>query len=152
MRGISSVRELEGLPRPMVMTNGVFDILHRGHADYLEAARAMGASLVVAINSDHSARSLGKGAGRPINSEKDRAALVAALRCVDAVILFDVSPPIALLDELRPEIYVKGGDYCMDGLPEARFAKSWGCKTASIPIKYDTSTTQIVERIRNGAK
>src|SRR6516164_3132622 len=109
----SRVRALE---RPVVFTNGVFDILHRGHVTYLAQARAEGASLVVGLNSDRSARSLGKGNDRPLNGEADRACLLAALASVDLVTLFDESTPLELLKIVRPELYVKGGDYDVESL------------------------------------
>ena len=100
-----------GLARPVVLTNGVFDILHRGHVTYLSRARALGASLVVAVNSDASVRALGKGADRPINVEADRAALLAALECVDLVTIFPETDPVAILSRLHPDIHCKGADY-----------------------------------------
>src|SRR5690242_21190960 len=106
------------LPRPVVFTNGVFDVLHRGHAIYLAQARAQGASLVVALNTDASARRLGKGLDRPLNAEQDRAAVIAALEAVSLVTFFDEDTPVELLRELRPDLYVKGGDYDMRKLAE----------------------------------
>ncbi|MCS7100213.1 MAG: D-glycero-beta-D-manno-heptose 1-phosphate adenylyltransferase [Burkholderiaceae bacterium] len=136
------------LPRPLVLTNGVFDILHRGHVTYLARARALGASLVVAVNSDASVRRLGKGEDRPINAEADRAALLAALESVSLVTIFDEDAPLAVLELLRPEVYVKGGDYDMARIPEARLARSWGARTVAIPFEYDRSTTALLARIR----
>src|SRR5574343_1449592 len=101
------------LPKPVVMTNGVFDVMHRGHVTYLAQARALGASLVVALNTDASARRLGKGPERPLNNEQDRAIMMAALGSVDLVTWFDEDTPVQLMSELRPAIYVKGGDYDM---------------------------------------
>jgi len=134
--------------RPLVLTNGVFDVLHVGHASYLEAARALGATLIVAVNSDASARRLGKGADRPLNFQADRAALVAALQSVDRVTLFEESTPIELISRLRPDVYVKGGDYDIDLLEEAQLVRSWGGKALALPFVAGYSTTALVRRIR----
>jgi len=128
--------------RPLVFTNGVFDILHRGHVSYLDAAAQLGATLIVAINTDASVRRLGKGAERPLNTEADRAALLAALACVDAVTLFDEDTPVALIDALRPDVIVKGGDYDMATLPETALVQSWGGQAVAIPFAFARSTTQ----------
>ena len=124
------------LPRPLVFTNGVFDILHRGHASYLAQARALGASLVVGVNSDASVKMLGKGDDRPINSEADRQALLAALESVDMAVLFAEQTPVDLIEKIRPDIYVKGGDYEIDTLAETRLVKTWGGKAIAIPFLY----------------
>lgn len=137
------------LARPVVFTNGVFDILHRGHATYLAQARALGASLVVAVNSDASVRQLGKGTDRPINREGDRAALVAALQSVDLVTIFAERVPLATLERARPDIYVKGGDYDADSLPEAALVRTWGGRAVAIPFVYDRSTTDLLARVRS---
>jgi len=131
-----------------VLTNGVFDVLHRGHVMYLERARALGAALLVAVNSDASARGLGKGPGRPLNSELDRACVVAALQAVDFVVLFDESTPCELIERIRPDVYVKGGDYDIDRLREAELVRSWGGRAVVIPFVAGYSTTRLVERIR----
>ena len=136
------------LPRPMVFTNGVFDILHRGHVSYLVAARALGASLVLGLNSDRSARGLGKGPDRPLNSELDRACVLAALTAVDAVLLFDEPTPVALIGELRPDLYVKGGDYDIESLPETALVRSWGGRALALPFVDGYSTTSLVQRIQ----
>jgi rfaE bifunctional protein nucleotidyltransferase chain/domain len=136
------------LPRPLVFTNGVFDVLHRGHVTYLAQARALGASLVVAINTDASARRLGKGDDRPLNREADRAILLAALASVDMVTFFDEDTPLALIGELRPDCIVKGGDYDMDKLAETQLVRSWGGRAIAIPFVGGYSTTKLVERIR----
>jgi D-glycero-beta-D-manno-heptose 1-phosphate adenylyltransferase len=136
--------------RPLVFTNGVFDVLHRGHVSYLAQARALGAALLVALNSDASARALGKGPGRPLNNEADRAAVIAALQSVDHVVLFDEPTPCELIERLRPDIYVKGGDYDVDRLREAELVRSWGGRAVAIPFVGGYSTTRLVERIRNG--
>jgi rfaE bifunctional protein nucleotidyltransferase chain/domain len=134
-----------------VLSNGVFDILHRGHIAYLAEARQLGDRLIVAINSDASARILDKGPGRPLNREGDRAFQVAALESVDAVIIFDEPTPIALLARLRPSVYVKGGDYDMSRLAESALVHSWGGHAIALPFVDGFSTTSLVERIRAGA-
>ena len=136
------------LRRPLVFTNGVFDILHRGHATYLDAAAQLGATLVVAVNTDDSARRLGKGPERPLNSMPDRAALLAALACVTVVTSFDEDTPQALIEQLRPDIIVKGGDYDMQSLPETASVQSWGGRAVAIPFEYERSTTALVRKIR----
>jgi len=137
------------LPRPLVFTNGVFDILHRGHASYLAQARALGASLVVGVNSDASVKMLGKGDDRPINSEADRQALLAALESVDMAVLFTEQTPVNLIEKIRPDIYVKGGDYEIDTLTETHLVKTWGGTAIAIPFLYDRSTTSLLGRIRS---
>ena len=132
----------------MVFTNGVFDILHRGHATYLAQARAMGASLVLGLNSDASARKLGKGPDRPLNAEADRACLLAALESVSLVVLFDEQTPCELLTEIRPDLYVKGGDYDIETLEETRLVRSWGGDARAISFVDGYSTTALVRRIR----
>lgn len=139
---------LAALPRPMVFTNGVFDILHRGHATYLAQARAMGASLVLGLNSDASARKLGKGPDRPLNAEADRACLLAALESVSLVVLFDEQTPCELLTEIRPDLYVKGGDYDIETLEETQLVRSWGGDARAISFVDGYSTTALVKRIR----
>jgi rfaE bifunctional protein nucleotidyltransferase chain/domain len=137
------------LPRPLVFTNGVFDILHRGHASYLAQARALGASLVVGVNSDASVKMLGKGDDRPINLEADRQALLAALESVDMTILFTEQTPVNLIEKIRPDIYVKGGDYEIDSLAETKLVKTWGGKAIAIPFLYERSTTSLLGKIRS---
>jgi D-glycero-beta-D-manno-heptose 1-phosphate adenylyltransferase len=137
------------LPQPVVFTNGVFDVLHRGHASYLAQARASGGSLVVALNTDASARRLGKGPERPLNNEQDRAALIAALESVSLVTWFDEDTPCELISELRPAILVKGGDYDMATLPETALVQSWGGRAQAIPFVDGYSTTALVRKIRN---
>lgn len=136
------------LPRPVVFTNGVFDVLHRGHASYLAQARALGASLVVALNTDASARRLGKGPDRPLNNEQDRAALMAALESVSLVTWFDEDTPLELITELKPDLLVKGGDYDMDQLAETAVVKSYGGRALAIPFVEGYSTTALVQKIR----
>ena len=140
---------LAQLTRPLVFTNGVFDILHRGHVAYLEAARTQGASLVVGLNSDMSVRLLCKGLGRPINAELDRAFVLGGLSSVTLVVLFDEHTPLALMSKLSPDIYVKGGDYDMDSLEEAALIRSWGGRAMSIPFADGYSTTSLVRRIQS---
>jgi len=137
--------------RPLVFTNGVFDMLHRGHVTYLAAARALGASLLVAINSDASVRQLGKGPDRPLNGEADRAVLLAALASVSYVVQFEETTPCELLKRCRPEIYVKGGDYDMSVLEETQLVHGWGGRSLAIPFVAGHSTTALLRRIRAGA-
>jgi rfaE bifunctional protein nucleotidyltransferase chain/domain len=137
------------LPQPVVFTNGVFDVLHRGHVTYLAQARELGASLVVAINTDASAKRLGKGPDRPLNTEQDRAAMLAALESVSLVTFFDEDTPLALVRELQPAVLVKGGDYDMDKLAEAAFVRSCGGRALAIPFVDGYSTTKLVEKIRS---
>ena len=139
---------MAALPRPVVFTNGVFDVLHRGHATYLARARALGASLVVALNTDVSARRLGKGPDRPLNNEEDRAVLMAALESVSLVTWFDEDTPLALITELRPDILVKGGDYDMDTLAETAVVRSYGGQALAIPFVDGYSTSALVRKIR----
>jgi rfaE bifunctional protein nucleotidyltransferase chain/domain len=136
------------LARPLVFTNGVFDILHRGHVTYLDAAAQLGATLVVAVNTDESVRRLGKGADRPLNRQEDRAALLAALECVSVVTMFSEDTPQALIEQLRPDIIVKGGDYNMESLPETASVKSWGGRAVAIPFEFERSTTALLRKIR----
>jgi len=136
------------LDRPIVFTNGVFDILHRGHVTYLAQARALGGSLVIGLNSDASAHSLGKGPGRPLNAEADRACVLAALESTSLVTLFDESTPLALLALVRPDVYVKGGDYDIESLAETTLVRSWGGTARVLPFVEGYSTTALVERIR----
>ncbi len=139
---------LASLGRPMVFTNGVFDVLHRGHVAYLHAARAQGASLVVAVNSDASARMLGKGPDRPLNRDVDRALVLAGLASVDALLFFDERTPCELLKRVKPQLYVKGGDYDMETLEETGLVRSWGGDALAIPFVDGYSTTALVNRIR----
>jgi len=138
----------ETLAAPVVFTNGVFDILHRGHVTYLARARALGACLIVGVNSDASVRMLGKGDDRPINREDDRMALLAALESVDWVVRFEESTPIELIGALRPDILVKGGDYDMDALPESALVRGWGGRSLAIAFEHERSTTALLEKVR----
>jgi rfaE bifunctional protein nucleotidyltransferase chain/domain len=134
-------------PRPLVFTNGVFDILHRGHVTYLARARALGAALLVALNGDVSVRRLGKGPGRPVNALADRMALVAALAAVDAVTWFDEDTPAALIEALRPEVLVKGGDWPAARIVGASEVLARGGAVHSIPFEHQRSTTALLRRI-----
>lgn len=136
------------LARPLVFTNGVFDILHRGHVTYLDEARALGAALAIALNADDSARRLGKGADRPINALADRMAVVAALESVCLVTWFDEDTPIRRILECRPDRLVKGGDWASERIVGAAEVRSWGGTVHSIPFRHDRSTTRLVEMIR----
>ena len=140
--------QLAALPGPVVFTNGVFDVLHRGHVTYLAQARAVGGSLVVALNTDASARRLGKGPDRPLNGELDRAMVIAALESVSLVTWFDEDTPVQLLSELRPQVYVKGGDYDMRTLAETALVEGYGGRSLAIPFVDGYSTTKLVQRIK----
>jgi D-beta-D-heptose 7-phosphate kinase/D-beta-D-heptose 1-phosphate adenosyltransferase len=137
--------------RRIVVTNGCFDVLHRGHTSYLAQAARLGDVLVVAINSDDSVRRL-KGPDRPINSEADRASVLAALSCVDYVTVFDSDTPIPLLERLRPDIYTKGGDYTPDMLAEAAVVRGYGGEVQIMEYVSSHSTSAVVQRIREGTR
>jgi len=150
-RKLLSAEQAEALlgSRPgTVFTNGVFDVLHRGHVAYLAAARALGDRLIVGVNSDASARRLGKGPDRPLNNERDRAFLLAGLESVDAVVFFEEDTPLALMARLKPAVYVKGGDYDMGKLAETPLVQSWGGRSLALPFVEGYSTTALVRRIR----
>lgn len=136
------------LPRPLVFTNGVFDVLHRGHVTYLAQARAQGASLIVALNSDASTRRLGKGDDRPINPLQDRAAVIASLEAVGAVTWFDDDTPLALIRAVRPDVLVKGGDWAQDAIVGAADVRGWDGNVLSIPFLHQKSTTALLNMIR----
>lgn len=136
------------LPRPLVFTNGCFDILHRGHVTYLAQARALGAALIVGVNSDDSVRRQNKGADRPINCLEDRMAVLAALGSVDGVIGFDDDTPLALIQLIHPDVLVKGGDWPVDAMVGGREVLGWGGQVHSIPFLHTTSTTATLTRIR----
>ena len=137
-----------GLARPLVFTNGVFDLLHRGHVTYLAQARDLGAALVVALNGDASARRLGKGDGRPVNALEDRMALIAALQAVDAVTWFDEDTPAALIESLRPDVLVKGGDWPAEKIVGAKETLARGGRVVSIPFEHQRSSTALLKKIR----
>lgn len=150
--GADLVGRLANLVRPLVFTNGVFDVLHRGHVMYLAQARALGASLVVALNTDASARRLGKGPDRPLNNEMDRACVMAALASSSLVTWFDEDTPQALITLVRPDVLVKGGDYDMARLPETALVESWGGRALALPFVAGYSTTALVSKIRSHEK
>ena len=134
-------------PRPLVFTNGVFDILHRGHVSYLAEARSLGATLLVAVNSDASAKRLGKGEDRPFNPLADRMAVVAALGSVHLVTWFDEDTPLALILASRPEVLAKGGDWKPEAMVGAAEVRGWGGSVRSIPFRHQRSTTALVKKI-----
>jgi rfaE bifunctional protein nucleotidyltransferase chain/domain len=140
---------LQALEKPIVFTNGVFDILHRGHVTYLAQAKSLGKSLVVGVNADVSVKMLGKGDDRPINSENDRMALIAALEFVDLVVCFSEKTPVEIIKVIRPQIYVKGGDYQIVTLPETALVKTWGGQAFAIPFIHERSTSILLQKIRN---
>ena len=131
----------------VVFTNGCFDILHAGHVTYLEVAKAQGDVLVLGLNTDESVRRL-KGPERPINSELDRAKVVGALKAVDYVVLFGEQTAETVIAEVKPDVYVKGGDYTLDTLPEAKIVQSYGGKVAFIDMVEGRSTTNIINKIK----
>ncbi len=137
------------LARPLVFTNGVFDILHRGHVTYLEEARAHGASLVVALNSDASVKRLGKGDDRPINSLEDRMAVISALQCIDLVTWFEEDTPLDRILDARPDVLVKGGDWPIEKIVGATEVRSWGGSVHVIPFQFERSTSATLARIRS---
>ena len=143
------VSRIGALAKPRVFTNGVFDVLHRGHVTYLEQARGLGASLVVAVNTDDSVRRLGKGADRPLNSLDDRMAMLAALASVDLVVPFDEDTPRDLIVACMPEILVKGGDYNVATTVGAAEVIAAGGRFVAIPFRYDRSTTALIAKIRD---
>ena len=140
------------LARPLVFTNGVFDVLHRGHATYLARARSLGAALLVALNGDASVRRLGKGPGRPVNALEDRMALVAALESVDAVTWFDEDTPAALIGACRPEVLVKGGDWPVARIVGASEVLARGGAVHSIPFEHQRSSTALLRRVGAAAR
>jgi rfaE bifunctional protein nucleotidyltransferase chain/domain len=140
---------VRSLARPLVFTNGVFDILHRGHVTYLAQARALGAILVLALNSDASVRRLGKGGDRPLNPLEDRLAVAAALESVSLATWFEEDTPLARILECRPEHLVKGGDWAPDRIVGAREVAAWGGRVHSIAFEHDRSTTGLLAKIRD---
>lgn len=150
--GVFTVAELSKanamIARPLVFTNGCFDILHRGHVDYLIRARKLGVSLVVAVNDDDSVRRLEKGSGRPFNALEDRMAVLAALRCVDFVVSFAEDTPLAAIEALKPDHLVKGGDWSVDDIVGSDFVRQRGGEVHSLAFRFDRSTTALVDRIR----
>ena len=150
IRDPRSLDWVANLARPLVFTNGVFDLLHRGHVTYLARARDLGASLLVALNSDASAQRLGKGPGRPLNALADRLAVVAALASVSAVTWFDEDTPERLIAACRPDVLVKGGDWPLDRIVGRAFVEGRGGRVLTVPVREGHSTTALVARIRNG--
>ena len=140
---------IAALPRPLVFTNGCFDILHRGHVTYLSQARALGASLIVGVNTDASVRRQGKGEDRPINNQDDRMAVLAALESVSLVTWFDADTPLDLILACRPDVLVKGGDWTVANIVGAREVQSWGGTVHSIPFLHQRSTTATLAKIRS---
>jgi D-glycero-beta-D-manno-heptose 1-phosphate adenylyltransferase len=143
---------LQSLRRPrrstLVFTNGVFDVLHRGHVEYLNAARALGEALIVALNTDASARRLGKGADRPVNTERDRAIVLAGLACVDYVTFFEEDTPRDIIGELLPDVLAKGGDYTPDTIVGRDEVEAAGGRVVVIPFVHGHSTTDLLRKIR----
>jgi len=135
----------------VVFTNGVFDLLHPGHVEYLESARAEGNALVVGVNADRSAASLGKGPGRPLVPAEARARVLAGLGCVDCVVLFDEATPLSLIEALRPDVLVKGGDYTRATMAGADQVESWGGRVLTVPLLPGHSTTSLLERLRDSS-
>jgi rfaE bifunctional protein nucleotidyltransferase chain/domain len=139
------------LPKPVVLTNGVFDILHRGHVTYLAQAREQGASLVVAVNTDASVKRLGKGDDRPINSCEDRMAILAALEAVSMVVPFDEDTALEVVQQARPDVYVKGGDYDMTAIPEGKAVAAYGGRAVAIDFEHDRSTSKLLSKVRQAS-
>lgn len=142
-------KRIAALPRPLAFTNGCFDVLHRGHVTYLAQARALGASLVVGVNSDASVKRQGKGADRPINTEQDRMAVLAALESVSLVIQFDEDTPLNLILACRPDVLVKGGDWKPENIVGSVEVRGWGGTVHSIPFRHERSTTALLKKIRS---
>lgn len=142
-------QRIGALPRPLVFTNGCFDVLHRGHVTYLAQARALGASLVMGVNSDASVKRLGKGDDRPINSESDRMAVLAALESVSLVVKFDEDTPLNLILACHPDVLVKGGDWKPEDIVGSREVRAWGGQVHSIPFRHERSTTALLRKIRS---
>jgi len=150
---ICSVNELADvaakLPKSLVFTNGCFDVLHRGHTTYLAQARALGASLIVGVNSDASVKRQGKGDDRPINQQADRLAVLAALESVSLVVLFEEDTPLNLILACKPDVLVKGGDWQPENIVGGQEVRSWGGSVHSIPFQHDRSTSALLKKIRN---
>lgn len=149
---VQSIEELDSalsrLQKPLVFTNGCFDILHRGHVTYLQEARNLGNSLVVGVNTDASVQRLNKAPERPFNGLEDRLAVLAALQCVDLVVPFDDDTPLALIKQVKPDHLVKGGDWKPEDIVGNEFVQSYGGQVHSIPFRFQRSTTDLVKRIR----
>lgn len=153
---VSSRNELKDalarLAKPIVFTNGCFDILHRGHVTYLAQASSLGGSLVVGVNSDESVRRLNKSSDRPVNTLEDRMAVLAALESVDLVVPFEEDTPQNLIELVQPDHLVKGGDWAVEDIVGSDTVRRRGGQVHSIPFEYDRSTTALIERIRSGNK
>lgn len=145
------VRDLQGQSKLVVFTNGCFDLLHVGHVHYLEEARSLGDGLIVGVNTDPSVQRLSKGPGRPLNPEGDRARVLAALSCVDRVVLFAEDTPLALITRLAPDILVKGGDYQLDEIVGREVVLARGGRVVALPFVPGFSTTGLIERLRSGS-
>ena len=141
---------IDSFDRPLVFTNGCFDILHRGHVTYLQTSADLGGSLVVGVNSDESVRRQGKGVDRPVNPLEDRMAILAALGCVNAVIPYNQDTPLELILKVRPDILVKGGDWKIKDIVGGKEVESWGGSVHSIEFEFQRSTTALFEKIRGG--
>ena len=142
----TSLEEINSLKRPFTFTNGVFDILHLGHAEYLANSKQRNGSLIVGVNSDISTKLLGKGPNRPINNEDDRARLLSSIKCVDAVIIFDDSCPLSLISLLKPEFYTKGGDYDLNNIPESKLVKELGGEVIKSEFKKGYSSSDVIKK------
>ena len=145
------IEDWRGAGARIVFTNGVFDLLHRGHVEYLAEARALGNCLIVGVNSDASVRNLGKGGDRPLNAAADRVAVLGSLRSVDMVVIFDEDTPERLIHEVRPDVLVKGGDWAKSAIVGGAFVESYGGRVLSLPLREGFSTTSIIERVRDSA-
>ncbi len=145
------VRDLQARGRTVVFTNGCFDLLHPGHVAYLEEARSLGDALVVGVNTDASVQRLDKGPGRPVATERDRARVVAALACVDRVVLFGEDTPLELITALSPDVLVKGGDYALDAIVGREVVEARGGRVLALPFRPGYSTATLIERIRGGS-
>lgn len=141
-------KAIDALPRPLVFTNGCFDILHRGHVTYLEQARNLGVAMIVAVNSDASVKRQGKGDDRPVNNLDDRMAVLASLQCVDAVISFDEDTPLNVIEKVMPDHLVKGGDWNISDIVGGDVVTANGGEVHSIDFKHERSTTQLINKIR----
>lgn len=142
------LEKIKQLPKPIVFTNGCFDIIHRGHVSYLAQARALGGSLILALNTDASVKRQGKGDDRPINALENRAAVCAALQSVDLITWFDDDTPFNLIEQIQPDILVKGGDWQPENIVGAKETVARGGQVHSIPFLHQTSTTKTLEKIR----
>ncbi len=141
--------KVAALPRPLVFTNGCFDVLHRGHVTYLAQARALGASLIIGVNSDASVKRQGKGDDRPINQQGDRLAVLAALEAVSLVVVFEEDTPLNLILACHPDVLVKGGDWKPENIVGSKEVQGWGGTVHSIPFLHERSTTLLLKKIRS---